>query len=77
MRREKNGIWIHEGVRTDVSVLPVSEIFAKTAHFSKCKSSVKQEKRRKWIFTKIKCYGIIQVAVLGLLMRGAEIWEKI
>lgn len=26
---------------------------------------------------KIRCYGIIQGTVLGLLMRGAEIWEKI
>ena len=35
------------------------------------------EMRWKWIFTKIRCYGIIQGTVLGLLMRGAEIWEKI
>ena len=37
MRREKNEIWIHEGVRADASVLPVSEVFAKTANFSNCK----------------------------------------
>ena len=36
-RREKNAIWIHEGVRADASVLPVSEVFAKTANFSNCK----------------------------------------
>ena len=29
------------------------------------------------ITQKIRCYGIIQGTVLGLLMRGAEIWEKI
>ena len=37
MRREKNEIWIHEGVRADASVLPVSEVFAQTANFSNCK----------------------------------------
>ena len=40
MRREKNQIWIHEGVRADASVLPVSEVFAKAAHFPKCKISL-------------------------------------
>lgn len=35
------------------------------------------DRRWKWIFTKIRCYGIIQGTVLGLLMREAEIWEKI
>ena len=37
MRREKNQIWIHEGVRADASVLPVSEVFIKAANFSNCK----------------------------------------
>ena len=37
MRWEKNEIWIHEGVKADDSVLPVSEVFAKTANFSNCK----------------------------------------
>ena len=40
MRREKNQIWIHEGVRADASVLPVSEVFVQAAHFSKCKISL-------------------------------------
>ena len=40
MRREKNEIWIHEGVGADTSVLPVSEVFAQTAHFTNCKISL-------------------------------------
>ena len=39
-RREKNEIWIHEGVRADASVLPVSEVFVKAANLSKCKISL-------------------------------------
>ena len=34
------------------------------------------DKRWKWIFTKIRCYGIIQGTVLGLLMRGAVKYGK-
>ena len=40
MRREKNEIWIHEGVWADASVLPVSEVFAEDVHFSNCKISL-------------------------------------
>ena len=40
MRREKNQIWIHEGVRADASVLPVSEVFAEAAHFQICNISL-------------------------------------
>ena len=40
MRREKNQIWIHEGVRADASVLPVSEVFVKAVNLSKCKISL-------------------------------------
>ena len=39
-RRERNEIWIHEGARADASVLPVPEVFAKTANFPKCKISL-------------------------------------
>ena len=39
-RREKNAIWIHEGVRADASVLPVSEVFVKAVNLSKCKISL-------------------------------------
>ena len=37
---EKNEIWIHERFRADASVLPVSEVFAQTAHFPNCKISL-------------------------------------